>query len=78
MKKWIEEILRKVLGELLGAERLSALAKKVLALLLEDKEWVRELASKISAIAEEEKKRPETPEAAEVQETTETPNESAQ
>ena len=61
MKKWLEEILRKVLGELLGTEALSALAKKVLERLLEDKEWVRELVQKAAAAAEEEE--PDEPDA---------------
>lgn len=60
MKKWIEEILRKVLGELLGPERLSALAKKVLEKLLEDEAFVKAVARKVAELAEAEKKA-ETP-----------------
>lgn len=61
MKKVIEQILRKVLGEVLGAESLAKalmrVAEKVLA---EHPEWVKAIAAKAKEIAEEGKGSAET------------------
>lgn len=47
MKKWIEELLRKVLGEVLGAESLAkALMGVVEKVLAENPEWVKAIAEK--------------------------------
>ena len=54
MKKWIEELFRKVLGEVLGAEALSkALMRVAEVVLAEHPEWVKAIAAKAKAIAEE-------------------------
>lgn len=56
MKKWIEELLRKVLGEVLGAESLAGLLKAVVEkVLAENPDWVKAIAARVKAIAEEEK-----------------------
>jgi len=69
MKKVIEQILRKVLGEVLGADSLSAVLKAVAEKLLADQEWVKAIAGKVKTIADETKE--EAAEAAEAEGVTE-------
>ena len=53
MEKFIEKIMRKVLGDLLSSESLVKLAKAVVEKLLEDKGWVKSLVAKAVAVAED-------------------------
>lgn len=61
MKKVIEQILRKVLGEVLGADSLAGILKGVIEkVLAEHPEWVKAIAAKAKAIAEEGREEAET------------------
>jgi len=54
MKKMIEELLRKVFGEVLGTESFSKLLMRVVEkVLAENQDWVKAIAGKVKAIADE-------------------------
>lgn len=56
MKKWIEELFRKVLGEVLGADSLAAVLKSVVEKVLsENQDWVKAIAAKVKTLSDEQK-----------------------
>ena len=79
MKKWLEELLRKVLGEFLSAESISKVLMRVVEKVLkENPEWVKAIAAKVKEISDAEKAKtpdapPETLQEPEAPENTEAP-----
>ena len=65
MKEMIEKILRKVLGEMLGTDAIANVLKGVVEkVLTENQDWVKAIAGKVKAIADEQKAEAVEPEAA--------------